>query len=289
MINTTAEAAESAAELASHAEKYHVRHSIGDATPTLCELFGARLPKGCGATAIPEVVDQAGHLMGGDGRCQKALLFCPDAWGAIQGERFPDLRERVKALAGFAVECAAVMPSVTPVCYGTIFSGASPAVHGIHKYEKPVLQIETLFDVLADAGKEVAIVAQNGCSIDTIFRRRQIDYFSFRTDQQSFDETRRLVAEGRYDVIVSYMQDYDSAGHHYGPWAPEAIAQLRLAVERFERLVQDTEEHWRDSNRLVAFLPDHGQHNIDSQTGGHGADIPDDMRVDHYYRVRGQA
>ena len=283
----SAEATTSAAELAACNERYHVRHSIGDATPTLCELFGARLPKGCGAVAIPEVVDQAGHLMGGEGRCQKALLFCPDAFGAIQGERHPALRARVKAEAGFAVACAAVVPSVTPVCFGTIFSGASPAVHGIRKYEKPVLGVETLFDVLAESGKEVAIVARNGCSIDMIFRQRKIDYFSFRTDQQCFDETRRLVADGKYDVIVSYMMDYDESGHHHGPWAPESVAQLHLAVERFERLIQDTEAHWQCFNRLVAFLPDHGQHDIDSQTGGHGDDIADDMRVDHYYRVRG--
>ena len=277
----------SAKELRFYAEKYNVRHSTGDLTPTVCELFGVRLPKECGATAVPEVVDQAGHLMNGEGKCQKALLYCPDAWGAIQGERFPEERARVEELAGFRVECATVMPSVTPVCFGTIFSGASPEVHGIRKYEKPVLAVETLFDVLAEAGLNVAIVAINNCSIDRIFRQRNIDYYSFRSDALSFAETRRLIAESDYDVIVSYMTGYDAAAHKVGPWGAAAVEQLRLAVEYFRQLVADTETHWRGFNRAVAFLPDHGQHPVDSETGGHGQDIPDDMRVNHYYRIRG--
>ena len=278
----------SAGELAEFKAKYQVRHSIGDLTPTACELFGVRAPQECGAVAVPEVVDQAGHLMGGEGKCERALLFCPDAWGWTQGEHYPELRARVKALAGFEVECASVMPSVTPVCYGTIFSGASPKVHGIQKYEKPVLQVETLFDVLAEAGKEVAILSVNHCSIDCIFRRRKIDYYSFRTDEQVFQETRRLIAEGRYEVLVSYMTGYDHMAHHTGPWSEASVAELALAVERFEQYVADTEEHWGARNRLVAFLPDHGQHCVDAETGAHGQDIPEDMRVNHYYRVRGR-
>jgi len=277
----------SSEELRSFTEKYHVPHSIGDLTPTVCELFGLRLPAQCGATAIPEVVDQAVHLMGGEGHCKKALLFCPDAWGNIQGERYPELQQRVQALAGFKVECAGVMPSVTPACYGTIFSGASPAIHGIQKYEKPVLTVETLFDVLPEAGLNVAILAVNNCSIDTIFRKRKVDYYSFRTDQQSFEETRRILAEDKYDVIISYMTGYDHSGHVTGPWSPESIAELTLAVERFEQLCADTDTYWSNQPHLVAFLPDHGQHQVDAQSGAHGKDIPDDMLVNHYYRVRG--
>ena len=41
-----------------------------------------------------------------------------------------------------------VMPSVTPVCFGTMYTGAQPEVHGIRRYEKPVIKIDTIFDVL---------------------------------------------------------------------------------------------------------------------------------------------
>ena len=45
------------------------------------------------------------------------------------------------------------MLPVTPVCFGTMYTGAQPAVHGIQKYEKPVIQIDTIFDALIRAGK----------------------------------------------------------------------------------------------------------------------------------------
>ena len=146
---------------------------------------------------------------------------------------------------------------------------------------------ETLFDVLAEAGLNVAIVAFNDSSIDHIFRQRNIDYFSFRSDELIFEQTRRLLADSDYDVILSYMMGYDEIAHKVGPWGNAAVEQLRLALTYFRQLVADTEMHWRKYNRVISFLPDHGQHPVDSETGGHGQDIPEDMRVNHFYRIRG--
>ncbi len=268
-------------------EKYGQPHSTGDATPTVCELLGVPKPNVCGGTPIPEVVDQGYRLMGGEGKCERALLYCPDAVGQIQAQRYPEKLARVQALAGLVAPSVTMMPSVTPVCYATIFSGAAPTVHGIQHYVKPVLTIETLFDVLVNAGKAVAILAVNECSIDTIFRKRGVDYYSFRDDQLVEDQTRRLIQDDQYDVIVSYMTGYDHSSHHHGPWAPESIEQLELAVQRFERYCALTDQCWAQYNRIVTFFPDHGNHQVDAETGSHGLDIPDDMLVNHFYRVRG--
>ncbi|MBS1371998.1 MAG: hypothetical protein HPZ91_18790 [Lentisphaeria bacterium] len=280
-------AEESAKELQFYRDKYQVPHSTGDLTPTVCRLFGARKPSCCGAEEIAGVVDQAYRLMGGDGRAEKVLVFSPDAVGEVHAGRFPEAFERVERLAGFRILSAAVMPSVTPVCFATIFSGASPAVHGIRKYAKPVLKIETLFDVLAEAGKNVAIVCCNSCSIDMIFRGRNIDYYSFRTDRAAFEMTRKLIADSDYDFILCYMAGYDHISHHAGPWAEESVRELMTAIGRFEQLAADADEHWGAFNRAVIWAPDHGNHQIDAETGGHGDDIPDDMLVNHFYRVRG--
>ena len=276
------------AELRRHKDTYNLDFSIADLAPTLCALAGVPMPSSCCATPIACVVDQASHLMGGVGKAEKLLVFCPDAIGEHQRELYPEQLARVKRLAGFEIKSAGVMPSVTPVCFGSIFSGASPEVHGIKEYARPVLSVETVFDTFPKAGRKACIISRDQCSMDMIFRQRDVDYLAFGSDERAFRATELAMEQGDYDLIVSYMMDYDESGHHHGPWAPESVAQLRLAVERFERLVQDTETHWKEYNRLVAFLPDHGQHPIDSQTGGHGADIPDDMRVDHYYRVRGK-
>ena len=273
-------------ELESFKKMYNCDNSIGDLTPTVCTITGTRLPKQCVAETIAAIADQTTRVTGKIDGIEKVLIFCPDAAGEVQRQRFPDLFARVEKLAGFRFLSSAVMPSVTPVCFATIFSGAAPIEHGIRQYAKPVLSIETLFDVLAEAGKQVAIVSINTCSIDCIFRNRNIDYFSFRSDEASYEMTEKLIAEGKYDVIISYYTDYDSKSHKYGNWSNEAVDSLKTAVSYFEKLVDDTEIYWAANNRAVIWAPDHGNHMVDEKSAGHGQNIADDMVVNHYYRIR---
>lgn len=273
-------------ELKKYMDQYQLDHTIGDLTPTLCALFGVPEPAECGAAGVAAVVDQAEHLTGRPGGIARGLIFCPDAVGEVHRQKYPEKLARVEKLAGFRIPSASVMPSVTPVCYGTIFSGASPTVHGIRKYEKPVLEIPTLFDVFAEAGKEVAIVAVNGCSIDTIFRRRKVDYYSFRTDAQSFEMTKKLLEEDKYDLIISYYTSYDHLSHKHGPYAPVSEDALETAVRYFEELTALTERVWQRADRVVAWVPDHGNHVVDEHSGTHGTNTPEDMVVNHFYRLR---
>lgn len=274
-------------EIQSFEKQYHTDHSIGDLTPTICALLGLTPPETCGGEAIASVVDHAHRLTGEVGQIKRALIYCPDAVGEKHRKLYPDLLARVEKLAGFRFLSTSVMPSVTPVCYGTIFSGASPKVHGIQKYEKPVLTVRTLFDVMADAGLNVAIVAVNGCSIDSIFRKRQVDYYSTRTDEIAFKITRKLIAEKEYDVIISYYTSYDHLSHKTGPDSAESVQALTTSVEYFEQLVADIDEHWKGDPRVAVWTPDHGNHPIDATSGAHGENIPEDMLVNHFYRLRG--
>ena len=273
-------------ELKKYMDQDQLDHTIGDLTPTLCALFGVPEPAECGAAGVAAVVDQAEHLTGRPGGIARGLIFCPDAVGEVHRQKYPEKLARVEKLAGFRIPSASVMPSVTPVCYGTIFSGASPTVHGIRKYEKPVLEIPTLFDVFAEAGKEVAIVAVNGCSIDTIFRRRKVDYYSFRTDAQSFEMTKKLLEEDKYDLIISYYTSYDHLSHKHGPYAPVSEDALETAVRYFEELTALTDRVWQRADRVIAWVPDHGNHVVDEHSGTHGTNTPEDMVVNHFYRLR---
>lgn len=275
----------SAAVINEFRKKYDRDYSIGDLTPTLCEAFNIPEPSACGAVAIAPVVDQIARTMG-EGAVEKAVLFCCDAMGEHQRDHFPEVFERIEKVAPFRIPSVAVMPSCTPVCYGTIFTGAAPCVHGIQKYEKPVLQVETLFDVFAKAGKNVAIISVNACSIDMIFRNRDVDYYSFRTDRQSFECALEQIAKNCYDLIVLYMGDYDSSQHRSGCFSEESTRQAYLAADRFEQLASYMEQYYKDRNRMLVFVPDHGGHLIEENVGVHGFDVPEDMLVSHYYRLR---
>ncbi|NLB41411.1 MAG: hypothetical protein GX815_03990 [Clostridiales bacterium] len=67
------------------------------------------------------------------------------------------------------------MPSVTPVCFDTLYTGAQPEVHGIQKYEKLVIKIDSLFDALIRQGKKPVIIVETNCSMSKIFLERDMD------------------------------------------------------------------------------------------------------------------
>ena len=266
-------------------KNFNTPYSIADLTATVCTLCGVEMPNECAGTPVAPVIDQSDKLMDGVGKTQKVVLFCADALGEYQRNHFKEDFERIEKCAGFRILSTAVMPSVTPVCYGTIFSGAAPCVHGIEKYEKPVLTVDTMFDAFARAGKNVAIVSCNNCSIDMIFRKRDVDYFSFRTDEASFDFSMKLIEEDYYDIIICYMTKYDSMMHKSGPFSPECTEQAKLAADRFCAFAGKLDECWKKYNRVLVFVPDHGGHYVDEKRGGHGSDLPEDMLVNHYYRI----
>lgn len=266
-------------------KKYQLDYSIGDVTPTICTIGGVNIPKQNEGKPIKAVVDKARQIFK-NGTAQKILIYCPDAVGDIQRQNYPEDFLPVEKKSDFMFKSAGVMPSVTPVCYATIFSGAPPEVHGIKKYEKPILEVETIFDVFAQAQKNVAIISVNTCSIDTIFRRRPIDYYSFRNSQMAYKMARELICKSEYDLIIFYYFDYDKLQHRHGVYSPEALEKMREAIKCYAELADLTDIAWSEYDRVVAFTPDHGCHNTEPTRGTHGSDVAEDMVVNHFYRLR---
>ena len=267
-------------------QMYGVEYSVGDLTPTLCGLCEVPRPDVCQGRAYEPILRLAEEKLGKKGKIEKVLVFCPDAIGAFLVPKYPEDFERLAAAADGTAEGANVMDSVTPVCFGTIFTGASPEVHGIRYYARPVLKVQTLFDVFHAAGKKVAIVAVRNCSIDLIFRERDIDYYSMNSDAESFELTKKLLAESDYDLIISYDGNYDHTMHAKGTDAPESLAAMRDSIRRYCELAELIDTCWASSHRMILFAPDHGAHNRPNGTGTHGTETEADMRVNHYYRIR---
>jgi 2-polyprenyl-3-methyl-5-hydroxy-6-metoxy-1,4-benzoquinol methylase len=252
---------------------------IASVTPTLCRLMGIEPPAVCTAPALEAVLKAA------PGRVERVLVHAADAIGRVFLDNHPDLKKRLVAATDVQVELRAMMPPKTPVCFASMFTGAPPEVHGIRKYERPVLTCDTLFDALARAGKRAAIVAVKDCSMDIIFRNRQIDYFTEADDAAVLVRTLSLLKDDRHDFVVSYNQEYDDTLHLTRHDGPEALAAAGRHVETFVRLWQATEEHWAGYGRALLFTPDHGAHfDAKKGRGDHGEDIPEDMDVLHFWR-----
>ena len=93
--------------------------------------------------------------------------------------------------------------------------------------------------------------------------------------------------EDKYDLITVYNGNYDSTMHRWGPEAEEALSQLRENAETFAKLSAIARKVWTDIPSVVAFLPDHGCHEIDGQLGSHGLEMEEDMNIVHFYQFYG--
>ncbi len=267
-----------------------IQNSIRAITPTLCGLLGISLPALSAELPLEAVVCAGREALGGaeNGRVyRRCLVFAPDALGSHLHRYRPAMFDAVRRCAPLAVPLRSVIPSVTPVCFASMFTGASPEQHGIRRYEKPVLQCDTLFDALVRAGKRVAIVAPPGCSIGHIFLGRALDYYPEPYDPEVLARTLALLAEDKHDLIVAYHERYDDLLHKTGPYDEQAIAAAEGHVADFVRLAEAFDAAWGRHDRAIVFAPDHGAH-TDPVTGRgvHGEDIPDDMEVVHYFGLR---
>ena len=130
---------------------YH-EHRIGQTAATILKLLditpGRKMEEPHG-----KVLDIASRELTGKGS-RRVFFYNPDAIGIWlyrkYQEKFTELENRIQ----LRMKVHAVYPPVTPVCFGTMYTGLSPQEHGIMKYRKPVLQVDTVFDYLVKEKKK---------------------------------------------------------------------------------------------------------------------------------------
>lgn len=251
---------------------------------TVTELFGLSSPVNKDAQKNNAVLSLAKSKLG-DNRIDRAVLYNPDAVALWLYQKYTDKFTKAMLCSDLAVPMLSVMPSVTPVCFASMYTGVLPEIHGIRKYEKPVLTINTLFDTLIKDGKKCAIVSTSGDSISKIFLEREMDYFIYDTIEEVNKKALELISEDKYDLITIYNGNYDSIMHKFGPESKEALSQLDANVEFYDILVNKIKAEWKAHKTFYGFLPDHGCHEIDGECGSHGLDMQEDMNVIHFYGI----
>ena len=251
---------------------------------TICDIMGVD----CGdapASANAAVKAMCQQVFSGR-KADRALLYNPDAIALWLYQNYTHLFTDAMVCSRLAIPMLSVMPSVTPVCFASMYTGLMPDGHGIKKYVKPVLTVDTVFDHFIRAGKKCAIVSTAGDSISQIFLDRSMDYFIFDTMEEVNLKALELIEQDAYDLLVVYNVSYDATMHHHGPEAPETMEALKDNIWTYRRLVEAVEEHWQNHDVLYGFLPDHGCHQIDKNAGSHGLDMEEDMNVIHFYGAK---
>lgn len=217
------------------------------------------------------------------GKAERALIFNPDAVAYWLYEKYTDKFIPVMLRAQMALPMQTVFPPVTPVCFGTMYTGAMPAVHGIRKYEKPIIRTDTLFDALHRAGKRVALIVRDDSSMERIFRERPIDYYVCESDAKVEETALKLLEEDAYDFLCVYHMDYDDMIHETTPESEVSMAALTRHIASFANIADAAKRCWAPYDTLIGFAPDHGLHTTIEGVGDHFADIPADMNMIHFW------
>ena len=280
--------------------------SLDTLCAALCEVMGIAPP--CKAAAANrELVAYAKEALDGM-PVDRVFMYNPDAIAQWVYEKYSHLFAEVKERTALELPLRSVVPPVTPVCFGTMYTGAQPETHSIQAYVKPVIAIDTIFDTLLRSAKKPAIVSTTGDSLSLIYLEREMDYFIYDTVEQVNAKAAELILTDTYDFIVVYNANYDSTMHKYGPESPEALGELRANVRTFGMFDALIREHWKGHNTLVGFAMDHGCHQVvdgctpeeralfpnlteylvrslDKSKGFHGLEIPEDLNIVHFYNI----
>jgi len=233
----------------------------------------------------PVVTALAEKKLGGKS-VDRTVIYNPDAVALWVWQKYTAKFTDAFLSSDLAVPMLSVMPSVTPVCFASMYTGVMPEIHGIKKYEKPVLKTPTLFDSFINAGKKAAIVSTANDSISMIFLEREMEYFIYETPEEVNQKALELIEEDRFDLIVIYNGNYDGRMHRYGPESPEAMKELEMNIDFYSTLVEKIKVQWKNHNVFYGFCPDHGCHEIDGGCGSHGLDMQEDMNVIHFYGIK---
>ena len=240
-------------------------------------------PPGTSITTVQENLVESLKRNGID-TINKCLVYAPDAIGRYIQYRYPEYFTNLKQITKHSELLTSIYPPWTPVCFASMFSGTLPDIHGINRYEKPVLTVDTIFDAMSGNGKKSTIIAVQNSSIDLIFRERDIDYFSEIYDSEVIEKTVSVLKSNVHDFIVVYNQEYDDCLHRTTPYSPECLEALNHHNRNFIRLFEEVRQTWDGENWLLVYAPDHGAHfDPVKKAGTHGENIPEDMNLIHHY------
>lgn len=228
------------------------------------------------------LVKQLMHTRGME-KAEKLLIYNPDAIGMWLYQKYTQQFAPVLRHTQLGVPVCTVLPSVTPVCFGTMYTGLSPQQHGIMKYEKQLIKRMSLFDCLEKSGKKTAIVAVENSSMAVIFGERNISYYILPYDQDVNKKAQELIGESDYEVIVVYNQEYDDVMHRTFPESAEALNAMNHHIAAFAKLCETAERAWAGYDSLVCWATDHGIHTAENGHGTHGYDVEEDLNVMHFF------
>lgn len=214
------------------------------------------------------------------GVVKRLIVVVIDAFGVSTWTAAGKLVKTFNSLARLhLVYVKSVMPTITPVNFATMVTGAHPNAHGIRDRREKI-NMETLFDVLREADIVSAAVARAESSLGILISPHvERQYIAGSNTDEEVCSLALEALEGIPDLLWVQLLDVDDAGHQHGPFSAESMA----AAKRDDVYLGEFVRAGKRNGYSIMVLADHGQHSVthvDGRVSGtHGTNSDDDVYV----------
>jgi hypothetical protein len=273
--------------------------SILNLPATVCRLFGA--PSPAGEAFIPQILDPIMEL--GDGEIRRVILVLMDALGLRRLQHYLTRNEiplwNRLVNEGLFAPLTSITPSTTSAALVTLWTGRSPAEHGVAGYElwlkeyglvanmirhtpmsfkaeggagslsqagfqpEQFMPLPTLGPFLSRHGVQT-YAFQHGSIIRSglsqmLFKGADVKSFSGQSDL--WVNLRKFIESesGQRMYVWVYWGDVDYLSHRYGPEDERTAAEFAAFSESFERLFLSKLSTKARQGTILLFTADHGQ------------------------------
>ena len=239
-------------------------YPLPDLAPTVAALLGLPAPASGSGAPLPEVLAELPSAT-------RVAVFAPDALGRYP---FGLWRQEMPFLSGLhdrvSLTLRSIMPSITPVNFAAMVTGAELSVHGIQRFTDD-FRCETLFDLVRAHGGVSAGVGQKGYTGSELLGRN--------ADLWGNDEVMEIALGYAHrqqpQFLIVQLGSTDDVFHKHGPSSPEVVPVLREMDGRLQRMVGEL----RELGYAVLVTADHGQHDSEGGGGTHGSAPDEDTLV----------
>lgn len=237
---------------------------------TVAALLNLPAPAQATATPVAEVVAELQPA-------SRVAVLAPDALGH---HPFTLWRSEMPFLSSLharrSLLLRSIMPSITPVNFAAMVTGAELGIHGVQRFSDS-FQCETLFDVVRAHDGQSAGVGQRGYTGSELLGRHA-DLWGkaeSNTDDEVMEIALRFADESQPQFLIVQLGSTDDAFHEHGPSSPEVVPTLRDTDARLKRMVAEL----AGLGYAVLVTADHGQHDAEGGGGTHGSDAVEDTLV----------
>jgi predicted AlkP superfamily pyrophosphatase or phosphodiesterase len=242
--------------------------------PTVAAVLSIPSPASAEAGYIEKTVVDLKGVKG-------VAVLAIDALGYEIFNHFKDCMPCLKSIfENNSATIRSIMPSITPVNFSCMVTGASQEVHKVKSLFSNI-ECETLFQVLRKNGMKSAGLGRKGYTGHELMGR----YADYSTEgkAESDEEVEKifndyLKTEKPEFIIVQYGAT-DDQFHKYGPYSDKA----RDAVIKADLWLSRCIDNLKSEGYGIMILADHGQHNNDDKDshllGVHGGSTDEDCIV----------